>query len=42
MDITFLIFSSSLFLRIDNNDETKEYVKHNKNGKFRNYESLLI
>lgn len=26
MDITLLIFSSSLFLRIDSNDEIKEWV----------------
>lgn len=34
MDITLLIFSSSLFLRIDSNDEPKnEYVKHTKKWK---------
>ena len=42
MAITFLIFSSSLFLRIDSNDETKEWgCKAQKNEKFRNYKNLL-
>lgn len=49
MGITFLIFSSSLFLRIDSNDENKEWVckaqqkwKAQKLWKFINIDTLTF